>query len=257
MMCLVLALLTYRACRAAMQEAVAWRLFKGKRACHKEGMKIPKPLVRFAARVAGKAIELFAKASTAVRADWRGIDPVQGQRVYFANHVSNADMPMIWSVLPPALRRQTRPVAAADYWLKNGWRAFAGRDVFRAVLIDRRPEARTEDPVAQMVAALDDGSSLILFPEGKRNMGTAPLEPFKTGLYHLAHARPAIDLVPVWIANLNAVMPKGEIIPLPLMCTVTFGAPIHLAEGEDKAAFLDRAATALLALRAREGGSPS
>lgn len=216
-------------------------------------MNLPYPLVRFAARIAGKAIELFAKAITAVRADWRGIEPVQQQRVYFANHVSNADMPMIWSVLPPALRRQTRPVAAADYWLKNRLRAFAGRDVFRAVLIDRRPEARAEDPVAQMAAALDGGASLILFPEGKRNMGPDPLEPFKTGLYHLALARPEVDLVPTWVANLNAVMPKGEIIPLPLMCTVTFGAPIHLATGEEKDVFLTRAASALLALRPEAG----
>lgn len=214
---------------------------------------MPPFLVRFAARIAGKAIELFAKAITAVRADWRGIEPVARQRVYFANHVSNADMPMIWSVLPPTLRRQTRPVAAADYWLVNKWRAFAGRDVFRAVLIDRRPEARSDDPVAQMVAALDEGASLILFPEGKRNMGPEPLEPFKTGLYHLARARPEVDLVPTWIANLNAVMPKGEVIPLPLMCTVTFGAPIHISEGEAKEAFLTRAAAALLDLREGEG----
>lgn len=217
-------------------------------------MHLLAPLVRLAARITGKAIELFAKAITAVRADWRGIAPEPRQRVYFANHVSNADMPMIWSVLPPNLRRQTRPVAAADYWLTNRLRAFAGRDVFRAVLIDRRPEARTDDPVAQMVAALDEGASLILFPEGKRNMGPDPLEPFKSGLYHLARARPGVDLVPTWIANLNAVMPKGEIIPLPLMCTVTFGAPLHIAEGESKDAFLARAAAALLALRA-EGGT--
>lgn len=209
-------------------------------------MSVPSPLVRLAARIVGKGIEVFAKAITAVRADWRGIEPVARQRVYFANHVSNADMPMIWAVLPPTLRRQTRPVAAADYWLTNRLRAFAGRDVFRAVLIDRRPEARHDDPVAQMVAALDEGASLILFPEGKRNMGPDPLEPFKSGLYHLARARPQVDLVPTWVANLNAVMPKGEVIPLPLMCTVTFGAPIHLEEGEAKDAFLARAAAALL-----------
>lgn len=216
-------------------------------------MRVPDPFVRLAARIAGKAIEVFAKAITAVRADWRGIEPVARQRVYFANHVSNADMPIIWSVLPPDLRRVTRPVAAADYWLKNGLRAFAGRDVFRAVLIDRRPEARTDDPVAQMVAALDGGASLIIFPEGKRNMGPDPLEPFKTGLYHLARARPQVDLVPTWIANLNAVMPKGEIIPLPLMCTVTFGSPVHILDGETKEAFLTRASTALLAQRPEAG----
>ena len=121
--------------------------------------------------------------------------------------------------------------------------------MFNAVLIDRRPENRTEDPVAQMTAALDAGSSLILFPEGKRNSADTPLLAFKSGLYHLASARPSVDLVPVWIANLNKVMPKGEIIPVPLICTLTFGSPMHLAAGEEKAAFLARAADALLALQ--------
>jgi 1-acyl-sn-glycerol-3-phosphate acyltransferase len=138
-----------------------------------------------------------------------------------------------------------------DYWLTSPLRAFIGRDVFNAVLIDRRPDARTEDPVAQMVAALDQRASLILFPEGKRNSADEPLLPFKSGLYHLARARPEIDLVPVWIANLNKVMPKGEIIPLPLICTVTFGAALHVAADEAKDAFLERASQALLALAPR------
>lgn len=201
------------------------------------------------ARIAGHAIVLFAKAITAVRADWRGTEPVPQQRVYFGNHTSNGDMPMIWSVLPPAIRRQTRPVAAADYWLKSPLRAFAGAEVFRAVLIDRRPEARSEDPMTLILAALDQGASLIMFPEGNRNMGSDPLLPFKAGLYNIGRARPDIDLVPAWIANLTAIMPKGEVIPLPLMCTVTFGPPLRVQDGEAKNAFLVRAAAALAALR--------
>jgi 1-acyl-sn-glycerol-3-phosphate acyltransferase len=207
---------------------------------------------QMAAHAAGHAIVFFARSVTAVRADWRGIEPVPRQRVYFANHTSNADMPMIWSVLPPQLRRDTRPVAAADYWLTTPLRKFAGAEVFRAVLIDRRPEARREDPMEVILAALAEGSSLIIFPEGNRNMGDDPLLPFKAGLYNIGKARPDVDLVPTWIANLNAIMPKGEVIPLPLICTVTFGAPMTVAEGEEKDAFLTRAADALLALRTTE-----
>jgi 1-acyl-sn-glycerol-3-phosphate acyltransferase len=208
-------------------------------------------LRRAAASVTGQAISLFARFMTAPRAIWQGIEPVPRQRVYFANHSSNGDFVLLWTALPAPLRRQTRPVAALDYWLTSPLRAFIGRDVFNAVLIDRRPEARTQDPVAQMAEALDLGASLILFPEGKRNSSDDPLLPFKSGLFHLATARPAIDLVPVWIANLNKVMPKGEIIPVPLICTLTFGAPLHLAEGEMKDAFLARASEALLALQPR------
>lgn len=201
-----------------------------------------------AARLMGEAISLFARFITAPRAIWQGIEPVPRQRVYFANHSSNGDFVLIWTVLPPPLRRLTRPVAALDYWLTSPLRAFIGRDVFNAVLIDRRPEARTADPVAQMIEALDQGASLILFPEGQRNSSDDPILPFKSGLYHLAAARPLVDLVPVWIANLNKVMPKGEIIPVPLICTLTFGAALHLAPDEPKDVFLARAATGLLAL---------
>jgi len=204
-----------------------------------------------AAAVTGQAISVFARFVTAPRAIWQGIEPVPGQRIYFANHSSNGDFVLLWTVLPPALRRQTRPVAALDYWLKSSLRAFIGREVFNAVLIDRRPESRREDPVTQMVEALDRGASLILFPEGQRNSTDAPLLPFKAGLYHLAAARPRVDLVPVWIANLNKVMPKGEVIPVPLICTLTFGAPLHLAPDEPKAAFLARMAAALLTLQDR------
>jgi 1-acyl-sn-glycerol-3-phosphate acyltransferase len=202
-----------------------------------------------AVRVTGQAISTFARFMTAPRAIWQGIEPVPHQRIYFANHSSNGDFVLLWTALPAPLRRQTRPVAALDYWLSSPLRTFIGREVFNAVLIDRRPEARAEDPVAQMVAALDQGSSLILFPEGQRNSSEATLLPFKSGLYHLAKSRPGVDLVPVWIANLNRVMPKGEVIPVPLICTLTFGAPLHLAEDEPKDAFLVRATQALLALK--------
>jgi 1-acyl-sn-glycerol-3-phosphate acyltransferase len=208
------------------------------------------PVLRaFAARAVGQAISVFARFMTAPRAIWQGIEPVPRQRVYFANHSSNGDFVLLWTVLPAPMRRQTRPVAALDYWLTSPLRAFIGREVFNAVLIDRRPEARTTDPVAQMVEALDQGASLILFPEGQRNGSDTPLLPFKSGLYHLAKARPEVDLVPVWIANLNRVMPKGEIIPVPLICTLTFGAPLHLAPDEAKDSFLSRASDALLALQ--------
>ena len=203
----------------------------------------------FSARATGQAILVFARFMTAPRAIWQGIEPVPRQRVYFANHSSNGDFVLLWTVLPAPLRRQTRPVAALDYWLKSPLRAFIGREVFNAVLIDRRPEARAEDPVTQMVTALDQGASLIIFPEGQRNSSDDPLLPFKSGLFHLAKTRPEVDLVPVWIANLNKVMPKGEVIPLPLICTVTFGTPLHLAADEPKDVFLARASQSLLALQ--------
>ncbi len=203
---------------------------------------------RILARVAATAITVFARAVTSVRGIWAGSAPEPRQRVYYANHTSNGDFVLLWTVLPPRMRAKTRPVAALDYWLTSPLKAFIGRDVFNAVLIDRNPDTRVDDPVQQMAAAINEGSSLIIFPEGKRNMAGTDLLPFKSGLFHLATACPEVDLVPVWIANLNRVMPKGEIIPIPLICTVTFGAALHLGADEPKDQFLIRAAAALQAL---------
>jgi 1-acyl-sn-glycerol-3-phosphate acyltransferase len=198
--------------------------------------------------IASRAITAFARLWTGVRPDWRGCLPEARQRIYFANHASHGDFVLIWSVLPKELRDRTRPVAGADYWRKSKLKEFLGGEVFRAVLIEREAAGRAEDPIQQMAAALDAGDSLILFPEGTRNMTDEPLLPFKSGLYNLALARPGVELVPTWIDNLSRVLPKGEFMPLPLLCSVTFGEPLSLGEGEERKAFLERARTALLEL---------
>lgn len=204
------------------------------------------------AELCANGIIVFARFVTAVRAIWAGSEPNDQQRVYFANHCSHGDFVLLWTVLPPRLRARTRPVAGADYWLSSALRRFIGCDVFRSVLVQRDKSRRDEDPVQQMASALDDGDSLIVFPEGTRNTTDESLLPFKSGLFHLAKMRPDVELVPVWINNLNRVLPKGEIIPVPLACTVVFGAPIHLAESEAKDIFLLRARQALMTLATGE-----
>ena len=197
------------------------------------------------------SVAALARLVTGVRGEWRGAAPDLRRRIYFANHRSHGDFVLIWTVLPWPLRRRARPVAGADYWLKGAVRRFFGQRVFRAVLIDRDTRTRGADPIAVMGAALDRNDSLIIFPEGTRNVSDEPLLPFKSGLYHLASARPDVELVPVWIENLNRVMPKGEFVPIPLLCTVTLGVPIRLRADEDKEAFLIRSRDALLALAPR------
>lgn len=205
---------------------------------------------RLIARLAAMAVVGFARALTGVLPAWRGCLPVDRQRVYFANHSSHGDFVLVWTVLPAAIRRRTRPVAARDYW-GGGLRRFVAREVFDAVLVDRRPAESGGDAVAVLADALDGGASLILFPEGTRNC-TGALLPFRSGLYRLAQRRPDVEFVPVWIDNVGRVMPKGEFLPVPLLCGVTFGAPLNVEAGEDKQAFLERARGALLALKPAE-----
>ena len=206
------------------------------------------------AQVSALAIILFARLITAVRGEWRGTEPARGQRVYFANHASNGDFVLLWTVLPPSLRRRARPVAAADYWQSGPIRRFIIHDVFRGVLIDRVRAEDSPDPIAVMAAAIDAGDSLIIFPEGTRNTTDERLLKFKSGIYRLAAERPDLEFVPVWINNLNRVMPKGELLPVPLLCSVIFGEALKLKEGESKEGFIERARTCLLALSPDETG---
>jgi 1-acyl-sn-glycerol-3-phosphate acyltransferase len=200
------------------------------------------------ARVAAEAVRFAAWLLTGMRAIWRERPDAAGPRVYFANHRSHIDFVLVWAVLPEAERGRTRAVAAADYWTRGALRRFFGKEVFRAVLIEREREKRTRDPIADMADALDEGASLIIFPEGTRNTTEAALLPLKSGIFHLARARPRTPFLPVWIDDLARVMPKGERVPVPLLCTVTFGAALKLKPGEEKDAFLARAREALIAL---------
>lgn len=168
--------------------------------------------------------------------------------VLFANHSSHLDFAVIWAGLPPDVRGSIRPVAGRDYWEKTATRRWLARRVFHAVLIERQKVTVASNPLAPMLDAIDAGFSLIVFPEGTRST-TGTLQTFKGGLYHVAHARPAVPLVPVLLDNLNRILPKGEVLAVPLIASVSVGAPLTLLPGESKLDFLTRARAAVISLQ--------
>ena len=197
--------------------------------------------------VVATLITSMARTVTGARSLWMGCAPEPVQRIYFANHSSHGDFVLLWASLPSTLRKLTRPVAGSDYWNKSALRRYIISRVFNGVLIERERKNPVDNPLQPMLDALEKGDSLIIFPEGTRNLEEGLL-PFKSGLYHLAKRYPQAQVIPVWIANLNRVMPKGRVLPLPLLCTTSFGAPLQLTEGESKEQFLSRSRDALLAL---------
>ncbi|MBP6552448.1 MAG: 1-acyl-sn-glycerol-3-phosphate acyltransferase [Vitreoscilla sp.] len=172
-------------------------------------------------------------------------------KVYYANHASHGDFVLVWISLPKTWRMLTQPVAGADYWLGSKLKAFIAEQVFRVLLIDRQSDPK--QAIAAMDGALKEGKSLILFPEGTRNTtDDQVLLPFKSGLYHLARENENVEFVPVWINNINRVLPKGKILPIPLLCEVRIGEVIKKLPDEDKTAFLTRIRQALLDLAPQE-----
>jgi len=174
--------------------------------------------------------------------------PAQMPAVFFANHSSHLDFTVIWAALPPGWRRRCRPVAGRDYWLRFPWRQWAALRVFRAVLIERKHVTIAVNPLEPMIAALDAGDSLIVFPEGTRSPD-GRLQEFKPGIYHLARARPAVPFVPLHLDNLNRILPKGEMLPVPFIARLSFGPALRLDPDEGKIAFLTRARGAIVALQ--------
>ncbi len=190
----------------------------------------------------------LVRLATGVTARWVGCGPALCQRIYFANHTSHLDTLVLWAVLPTAVRERARPIAARDYWGASALRRCVAQSLFNAVLVDRKRIGAHDHPVEHMVEALGTSNSIILFPEGERTPGPA-VAPFKPGIWHLAHQRPDVELVPVYLAHLNQILPKGEFLPVPLLCQASFGQPLHLQSGEGKADFLHRTHDALDQLR--------
>jgi 1-acyl-sn-glycerol-3-phosphate acyltransferase len=199
-------------------------------------------------RLAGLTLAGLARLLSGASVRWIASQPDTCQRVYFANHTSHLDAIVIWSSLPPAVREITRPVAAKDYWSRGMVRRWLANDVFDALLIDRTDIKVHQSPVDLMLREIGTTKSLIVFPEGGRSI-TGEVGEFKSGLYYLAKKRPDIELVPVYIDNLNRVLPRGEFLPVPLLSCISFGPPLWLERGEAKVDFLARARRAVLALK--------
>jgi len=172
------------------------------------------------------------------------------QRVYFANHTSHLDTLLLWSLLPEDSRSCTRPVVAKEYWDNTCFRRLLANYVFNAIMIERPDHAAASrlnlasQALATILDGMGDSHSIIIFPEGTR--GERPeMRTFKSGIYHLARRRPDLEFIPVYLENLNRILPKGELLPLPLLGSVSFGVPLQIDPDESKPAFLQRARKAI------------
>ena len=193
-----------------------------------------------------RLLVVLVRILVGARSEWRGCEPATSRRIYFANHGSHFDTIAVMAALPWPVRRLTHPVAARDYWGASRLRRFIAEQCLRAVLIDRQHKPNSQ-PLAPLERLLDDGKSILIFPEGTRATDDE-IAPFRSGIFRLACQFPDVELVPVYLDNLKRVLPKGSMLVVPITCTARFGAPLKVEPGEGKAAFLERARDAVVAL---------
>jgi 1-acyl-sn-glycerol-3-phosphate acyltransferase len=173
--------------------------------------------------------------------------PTQAQAaIYYANHGSHLDFVVIWAALPPEARARLSPAAAEDYWGKTERRRRIACNLFQAVLIPREGITRENNPIERLAEALQNGRSILIFPEGTRRTDGSVGE-FRAGLFHLAKRFPGLPLVPVCLENLSRILPKGSLLAVPLIAQAHFREPIAFDPEEGKNDFLRRARAALLA----------
>jgi long-chain acyl-CoA synthetase len=149
-----------------------------------------------------------------------------GPVLLIANHSSHLDSLLILSLLPPAHRGRTAVAAAADYFFEAEPLA-----TFSALALGAFPFHR-EGGFARSLAhcgdLVDEGYSLLLFPEGTRSLD-GRLQPFKPGVGLLGREL-RLPIVPIYLAGLHEVLPKASCQPRPGPVHVSIGEPLRLED---------------------------
>jgi 1-acyl-sn-glycerol-3-phosphate acyltransferase len=184
---------------------------------------------------------------TGVHVQGRELLPEKGPCIIAANHNSHLDTLVLMSLFPLSMLGSVRPVAAADYFLKNRLVAWFSRKVIGIIPLRRRPDRSEGHPFSGVHKALEEGAVVIIFPEGSRGEPET-IAPFKTGIAHLAKAFPGVPVLPVYVHGAGKSLPKGEALFVPFVIDVTVAPPLHAGE-ETPRAFTERLEAGIRALR--------
>ncbi len=175
--------------------------------------------------------------------------PSKGPAILAANHNSHLDAMALISLLPLRLLPRVRPVAAADYFLRNKLLAWFALNVVGIVPLNRQRQHVHDDLLAPVAAALERGDILVFFPEGSRG-APEQLAEFKSGLARVAERRPDVPVIPVYTYGLGKALPKGEWMIVPFFVDIFVGEALRF-DG-DRAAYMARYRDAMAALAAEE-----
>jgi 1-acyl-sn-glycerol-3-phosphate acyltransferase len=139
--------------------------------------------------------------------------------VFFSNHQSNIDPPVLFDALHPQVHILYKAEIDAVPILARAFR------VGGFIPIDRRNKEAAMRSLEAGAASIRAGNSFLVFPEGTRSR-TEQLLPFKKGGFVMAIKAQA-PIVPVAIQGGRAAMQKGSAIVRPVTVSIRIGEPIE------------------------------
>lgn len=164
------------------------------------------------------------------------------QFVIISNHNSHLDTLSLLTAIPSDILWKVRPVAAADYFGNTSLKAKFSNFFINTLLINRRPKkddvANKNNAMDKMLEAIDEGYSLILFPEGSRGE-PEQMSKMKSGIARLLAQRPGLKYVPVFMTGMGTSLPKGGVVPLPYNATLHFDKAT-LPDSDDSYAIMEQ-----------------
>ena len=169
---------------------------------------------------------------------------IKGPAIFAANHASHVDTPLLLACLPDRFRHRTAVAAGADYFFDKKWKGRVWAFLINAYPIERNKVSPRSARLSGEL--LDDGWSIIIFPEGGRSPHGWG-QPHKAGAAFLG-VRHNIPVVPVHIEGTRRILKRGSKTISPSRTTVTFGSPMRADEGEDARAYAARIERAVAAL---------
>lgn len=171
------------------------------------------------------------------------------QFIIVANHNSHLDTMTILASLPSGILHKVKPVAAADHFGKTKIKEWLTNFFVNTLLIRRKRDKENpeNDPINKMVQAIDDGYSLIIFPEGTRGEPEVQ-QPLKPGVAYVLKERPQVKYVPAYMVGMGKALPKNDHLILPYNSCLIYGTPTFV-KSDDVSLILKQIEEDLTSLR--------
>lgn len=159
-----------------------------------------------------------------IKIDLAGSERIDRSRaaVYAVNHTSNVEPPIIFDALHLLFPRLRILYKAELRKLPVLVRAF---DLAGFIPLERANPEQSLPAIDRAAAALREGNSFLIFPEGTRSR-TGDLLPFKKGGFIMAIKAQA-PVVPIGISGARNAMRKGSLIISPVTVRVRIGEPVE------------------------------